>query len=148
VGDRGTHGAALDFIKKLEADPTHLEVLGDGRQRKPYLHVNDCVAGILFGLEHANDELNYFNLAPPDTTSVTEIAEYVIEELGLTGKARIDFTGGSRGWPGDVPTSLLEREKLKRLGFVVSKTSQDAVRLSVRQLVKERRDERAAARGR
>jgi UDP-glucose 4-epimerase len=139
VGPRGTHGAILDFIKKLERDPTRLEVLGDGRQNKPYLHVSDCVAGILFGLESSTQELNCYNLAPPDSTSVKEIAELVVEEMGLGGKARIEYTGGSRGWPGDVPKSRLKPEKLRALGFAVRHTSTDAVRMSIRELVHERR---------
>ncbi len=139
VGPRGTHGAILDFIKKLEQDPTRLEVLGDGRQAKPYLHVNDCVAGILFGLAHAEAELNCFNLSPRDTTSVTEIAELVVEEMGLKGKARIEYSGGNRGWPGDVPRSRLKPDKLEALGFAVSNTSAAAIRRSIRELVAERR---------
>jgi UDP-glucose 4-epimerase len=141
VGARGTHGAALDFIKKLEADPAVLPVLGDGRQEKPYLHVSDCVAGILFGLERAPpaDDVSLFNLAPPDATSVRRIAELVIEELGLAGRARVQFTGGERGWPGDVPRSYLTPDKLAALGFRVRNTSDEAVRMSVRELVAEHR---------
>ncbi|HJZ84357.1 MAG TPA: NAD-dependent epimerase/dehydratase family protein [Polyangia bacterium] len=136
MGPRGTHGAALDFVKKLERDPTRLEVLGDGEQRKPYLHVSDCVAGILFGFDHADDALNYFNLGPPDATAVKDIAHIVIEEMGLAG-ARIEFTGGQRGWPGDVPRSFLQPDKLAALGFRVRYSSDQAVRLAVRDLVRE-----------
>jgi UDP-glucose 4-epimerase len=136
VGPRGTHGAALDFIKKLEVTPSRLEVLGDGTQAKPYLHVSDCVAGILYGLDHTDSELSYFNLAPPDVTSVAQIARLVVEEMKLD--ARIEFTGGARGWPGDVPKSRLQPDKLAALGFRVSRSSDEAVRQAVRELVRER----------
>jgi UDP-glucose 4-epimerase len=138
VGSRGTHGAVLDFIGKLEADPTRLEVLGDGEQRKPYLHVSDCVAGILFGVDHSPGELGCYNLAPADTTSVGEIARMVVEEMGLAGRARIELTGGARGWPGDVPQSRLKPDRLAALGFRVRAGSNDAVRRAVRELCAER----------
>jgi UDP-glucose 4-epimerase len=138
VGPRGTHGAALDFVKKLERDPSRLEVLGDGQQRKPYLHVTDCTAGMLHGLDHASERFNYYNLGPPDTTCVAEIAELVVREMGLGG-ASIEYTGGARGWPGDVPRSFLVPDKLARLGFRCRYTSRQAVELAVRELVAERR---------
>lgn len=140
VGARATHGAALDFIKKLEATPARLEVLGDGRQAKPYLHVSDCVAGILFALERARGAFDCFNLAPPDVTSVRQIAEAVVAEMGLD--ARIDYAGGERGWPGDVPRSRLVPDKLAALGFRVRLGSTEAMRLAVAEMVRERREAR------
>ena len=137
VGGRATHGAALDFVKKLEATPTRLEVLGDGRQAKPYLHVSDCVAGIIYGVTHAPGPFDCFNLAPEDVTSVREIATAVVEELGLD--ARIDYTGGDRGWPGDVPRSRLKPDKLARLGFRVRMRSTEAIRLAISEIVRERK---------
>jgi UDP-glucose 4-epimerase len=142
VGPRGTHGAALDFIKKLERDPSRLPVLGDGQQRKPYLHVHDCVAGMLHGFDHASAPLNCFNLGPPDVTTVAEIAECVRAEMGLPD-ACIEYAGGDRGWPGDVPRSFLQPDRLAALGFRVRFASSQAMRLAVRELVAERR----AARG-
>lgn len=136
VGPRGTHGAALDFLNKLKADPDELEVLGDGRQSKPYVHVNDCVAGILFGLEHAQQALNVFNLGPRDFTTVQRIAELCIAASPYPG-ASIRFTGGERGWPGDVPTSRLDPGKLEALGFRVSLGSDQAVERAVSALSRE-----------
>lgn len=133
VGPRGTHGAALDFLRKLQAHPEELEVLGDGRQSKPYVHVSDCVSGVLFGLEHSRERLNLYNIAPPDFTSVRRIAELCIAASPYPG-ARIRFTGGDRGWPGDVPHSRLNAEKLAELGFRVSRTSDQAVEAAVRAL--------------
>jgi UDP-glucose 4-epimerase len=137
VGARATHGAALDFLRKLAATPARLEVLGDGRQAKPYLHVSDCVAGIVFGLEHAPGPFDCFNLAPADTTSVARIAEEVVAAVGLAGTTRIEYTGGERGWPGDVPRSRLRPDKLAALGFRVRLSSDEAVRRAVHELVAE-----------
>lgn len=133
VGPRGTHGAALDFLNKLKLNGEELEVLGDGRQSKPYVHVNDCVGGVLYGLEHASERLNVYNIAPPDFTSVRRIAELCIAASPYP-RARIRYTGGDRGWPGDVPHSRLNAEKLNALGYRVSLTSDQAVEAAVRAL--------------
>lgn len=136
VGPRGTHGAALDFFKKLEKTPTELEVLGDGSQAKPYVYVTDCVDGILFGLDHAAGPLDVFNIAPPDFTSVRRIAELCVAASPFP-TASIRYTGGTRGWPGDVPQSRLATDKLGALGWRVSKTSDEAVRQAVTALSSE-----------
>jgi UDP-glucose 4-epimerase len=143
VGPRGTHGAILDFCKKLKAHPQYLDVLGDGRQAKPYLHVTDCVAGILFVLDHGQraelaqrERLAIYNLAPPDSTSVTRIAELCVA-ASPDKAARIEFGTTSQGWPGDVPKSLLNPGRLATLGFRVRYTSDDAVRLAVAEVARE-----------
>jgi UDP-glucose 4-epimerase len=136
VGARGTHGAILDFCKKLKEHPEYLDVLGDGRQSKPYLHVTDCAAGILFALDHAAENLNVYNLAPPDWTSVARIAELCIA-ASPAGRARIEYTGGEQGWPGDVPRSRIKPDKLAALGFRVRHTSDQAVDLAVREVARE-----------
>lgn len=136
VGPRGTHGAALDFLKKLRDKKTELEVLGDGRQSKPYLFVTDCVDGMLFGLDHAKEKLNIHNLAPSDATSVTRIAELCVAASPYPS-ATIRYTGGDRGWPGDVPRSRMNPEKLAALGFRVRNTSDEAVKLAVEALARE-----------
>jgi UDP-glucose 4-epimerase len=161
VGPRGTHGAALDFLKKLRDAKTYLEVLGDGRQAKPYLHVTDCVAGILYGLRNsgasghsmtpggtlrnpsdlaaattARARVEIFNLSPPDFTSVRRIAELCVAASPYP-KAEIRYTGGDRGWPGDVPQSRLKPDKLAAIGFRVRYTSDEAVGMAVDALAKE-----------
>ncbi len=136
VGPRGTHGAALDFFKKLEKTPNELEVLGDGSQAKPYVYVTDCVDGILFGLDRAAGPLDIFNIAPPDTTSVKRIAELCVAASPFP-TASIRYTGGARGWPGDVPKSRLATDKLGELGWRVPKTSDEALRLAVTALSAE-----------
>jgi UDP-glucose 4-epimerase len=139
VGARGTHGAILDFCKKLKAHPEYLDVLGDGTQAKPYLHVTDCAAGILYVVEHADvtkENPAIYNLAPPDITSVRRIAELVVAASPSKG-ARIDFGTTPQGWPGDVPTSRARPDKLAALGFKVRYTSDEAVGLAVEQVASE-----------
>lgn len=136
VGPRGTHGAALDFLKKLKTTPTELEVLGDGSQSKPYLHVTDCVDGMLFAFDNQPDRLGVYNLAPPDATTVARIAERCIAASPYP-TAKIRYTGGDRGWPGDVPRSRMKPDKLAALGFRVRHTSDEAVDLAIRALARE-----------
>jgi UDP-glucose 4-epimerase len=138
VGPRGTHGAALDFLNKLKRSGNRLEVLGDGRQSKPYLHVTDCADGMLFGLDHtpAAERLAIYNLAPPDTTPVSRIAELCVQASPCP-RATIEYTGGDRGWPGDVPRSRMSPEKLAALGFRVRMTSDEAVRAAVLALAEQ-----------
>lgn len=136
VGPRGTHGAILDFCKKLKSHPEYLDVLGDGRQAKPYLHVTDCAAGILFVLDNAKEKLAIYNLAPPDTTSVRRIAELCVA-ASPNKKARIEYGGGTQGWPGDVPVSRIKPDKLAALGFRVKNASDRAVELAVLEVSRE-----------
>jgi UDP-glucose 4-epimerase len=137
VGDRGTHGAILDFCKKLKAHPDYLDVLGDGRQAKPYLHVTDCAAGLVFVLDNAMGEKPaIYNLAPADSTSVKRIAELCVA-ASPSKSARIEYGTGAQGWPGDVPRSLLKPDKLAALGFRVRHTSDEAVRLAVAEVASE-----------
>ncbi len=137
VGKRGTHGAILDFCKKLKAHPEYLDVLGDGRQAKPYLHVTDCAAGLVYVLDNARGEKPaVFNLAPPDWTSVRRIAELCVA-ASPNPSARIEFGGGTQGWPGDVPLSRVKPEKLAALGFRVRHTSDEAVEMAVREVALE-----------
>jgi UDP-glucose 4-epimerase len=136
VGPRGTHGAILDFLKKLQAHPEYLDVLGDGKQCKPYLHVTDCAAGMLFVLDHARDALNVYNLAPPDWTSVARIAELCVA-ASPAGPARIEYAGGEQGWKGDVPRSRLKPDRLAALGFRVRYSSDQAVERAVSEIARE-----------
>lgn len=136
VGGRGTHGAILDFCKKIKAHPDHLDVLGDGRQSKPYLHVTDCALGLLYVLDHAPDPLNVYNLGPSDWTSVTRIAEMCVAASPHPA-AKIVYSGGAQGWPGDVPTSRLNPDKLTKLGFQLRYSSDKAVEMAVNQIARE-----------
>src|SRR5258706_1877503 len=101
VGPRATHGIIFDFLKKLKRTPNELEVLGDGTQQKPYLHVQELIDAMLFVFQKSRERLNCFNIAPPDTnTTVRYIAEAVVR--AAAPNARIRYTGGSRGWVWDV----------------------------------------------
>jgi UDP-glucose 4-epimerase len=135
VGDRGTHGVIVDFIKKLRKNPKELEILGDGKQRKPYLYVTECIDGILHGFENANEEINYFNLGCDSATEVTRIAELVVEEMGLKN-VTFCYTGGKRGWKGDVPHFQFEIEKIKKLGWGPKLDSDQAVRKAIQDVLK------------
>jgi UDP-glucose 4-epimerase len=117
IGSRSNHGIIFDFINKLRANPESLEILGDGKQSKSYLHVSECVEAILFAVENSRDTVNIFNIGSEDTISATEIGEIVAEEMGLQD-VEFTYTGGSRGWKGDVPRMRLDVEKLKVLGFL------------------------------
>ena len=136
VGSRGTHGIIVDFIDKLHKNPNELEILGDGKQQKPYLHVSDIVNGILHGFQHSNEQINLFNLGPDSNTTVTCIAEMVVEEMGLSD-VEFKYTGGSRGWKGDVPRFQLDAAKIKKLGWKENYTSDEAVRKSIKEVLDE-----------
>jgi UDP-glucose 4-epimerase len=136
IGDRGTHGVIFDFIHKLKRNPAELEVLGDGRQEKSYMEVGDCVDGILHVMATEHEPLNLFNLGSHDTCSVRRIAEIVVEETGYTD-AEIVYTGGSRGWAGDIPRAMLGIDKMLATGFNVKYNSEDAVRHTARVLIEE-----------
>tara|TARA_B110000908_G_C10245005_1_gene448304 strand:+ start:547 stop:1497 length:951 start_codon:yes stop_codon:yes gene_type:complete len=130
VGERFTHGVIYDFIHKLLKNPFTLEVLGNGEQYKPYLYVKDLVAGILFIYENTNDKYNVYNLGSGSRTKVKEIAQMVIEEMGLN--AEIKYTGGDRGWIGDVPEFKYDLTKITNLGWHATNNSNDSVRLAIR----------------
>ncbi|MDP6865163.1 MAG: NAD-dependent epimerase/dehydratase family protein [Candidatus Poseidoniaceae archaeon] len=136
IGERGTHGVIFDFIHKLKADPTRLEVLGNGRQEKSYMEVGECADAILHVISNTNDSLNLCNLGSNDTCSVTRIAEIVIAATGNEG-AVIEYTGGDRGWAGDIPKARLSIDRMKSLGFDINYDSDDAVRHTAEVLIKE-----------
>jgi len=131
VGPRGTHGAVNDFIYKLLKNPHELVVLGNGKQRKSYLHINDCIDAMLFCIEHANDQVNIYNLATGDIVDVTTIAKTVVDEMGLKD-TKITYTGGESNWIGDIKCIWLSIDKIKRLGWKPKYKSEEAIRLAVR----------------
>jgi UDP-glucose 4-epimerase len=136
VGSHGTHGVIYDFIHKLRQNPRELVIRGDGAQQKSYLHVADFIDAILFTYQHASEVVNVFNIGCKSTTSVIRIAEIVVEEMGLKNVA-FRYTGGKRGWPGDVPHFELAVSRLNNLGWTATLTSDEAVRKAVRELESE-----------
>ena len=142
VGSRATHGAIYDFARKLGHNSRELEVLGDGSQEKPYLHVSELVEAMLFIVDHARERLNYYNIGTANSaSSVRYLAEAVVREM--SPGASIRYTGGSRGWVGDVPKFNYSVEKLKRLGWSPRLTSNEAVDLAVKEIVLEVRRQNA-----
>jgi UDP-glucose 4-epimerase len=135
VGPRLRGAVVPDFIEKLRDDPDELVILGDGRQEKSYMHVDECLDAMVHVIEHADDALNTYNLGTRTTTAVDTIADIVADEMGLD--PRYEHTGGQRGWTGDVPRMRLSIEKLSALGWEPEQSSDDAVRRSVRELLEE-----------
>lgn len=141
VGPRATHGAIHDFIGRLAKNPERLEVLGDGSQRKSYLHVQDCMDGMLFGFYHSRESFQCFNLASRGVTTVRFIATEVVRQVAaVTGRqmAEVAFGEGDRGWVGDVPYTHLDGSRLGALGWCARHESDEAVRVAIRELITER----------
>lgn len=138
VGERGTHGVLVDFIRKLRENPGKLEILGSGKQRKSYLEVKDCIRAMIHAVEHSSGEVNVFNIGSEDSVDVTEIADIVVGQMGLD-RVEYNYTGGidGRGWRGDVKLMLLSIEKIKRLGWSPELGSARALEVAVRALLKE-----------
>jgi len=136
VGPRSTHGVIYDFIMKLKNNPRELEILGDGTQKKSYLYIEDCVDAIIYGYEHRKEDVEIFNIGSEDWIDVKKIADIVVEEMGLEN-VKYRFTGGKRGWKGDVPKMLLSIEKIKSYGWKPKYSSEESVRLTARHLIGE-----------
>lgn len=130
---RGT--VVPDFIEKLDEDPGELTILGDGRQEKSYMHVSECVDAMQYVVENADDDLNIYNLGTKTTTSVTEIADIISDELGANPE--YTYTGGDRGWTGDVPKMRLSIQKLAALGWEPSMSSHEVIRHGSQDLIAE-----------
>ena len=133
VGPRQTHGVIVDFIEKLRRNPNELEILGDGSQNKSYLWVKDCVEAMLLAVERSEGGPDVFNLGNTDRLTVRRIAEIVCEEMGFRPSFR--FTGGRRGWVGDVPEMMLDIRRILSLGWRPRYSSEEAVRRTVRALL-------------
>ncbi|MEZ3163896.1 NAD-dependent epimerase/dehydratase family protein [Halorubrum sp. RMP-47] len=135
VGPYQRGNVVPDFIEKLTADSSELEILGDGRQEKSYMYVSECVSAMKYVVEHADEPLNIYNLGTKTTTSVTDIADIVSDELGVAPE--YTYTGGDRGWTGDVPKMRLSIDKLAALGWEPSLSSDEAVRQGAQDLIAE-----------
>jgi UDP-glucose 4-epimerase len=135
VGPRLRGAVVPDFVEKLRDDPEQLVILGDGRQEKSYMHVNDCVAAMLHVISHVEAPLNVYNLGTSTTTSVAEIADTVADVMGLD--PTYEYTGGDRGWTGDVPRMRLDVQKLTDLGWRPTLESDEAIEQATRELVSE-----------
>jgi UDP-glucose 4-epimerase len=138
VGERCRRGVIWDFVHKLRSDPRSLEILGDGRQAKSYLDVRECVGAMLFAIGRARGTYHVFNIGSEDWIDVKGIADIVAGALGLSG-VEYRFTGGDRGWVGDVPRMLLSIERLRALGWRPAMGSRESVVAAARALAGDRR---------
>jgi UDP-glucose 4-epimerase len=125
LGERYTHGHVFDFYKQLLQHPGELRVLGNGRQRKSYLYIQDCIDAILLAIEKATDKVNVFNLGTDEYCEVNDSIRWISEHLGLA--PRLVYSGGDRGWIGDNPFIFLECSRIRGLGWRPSKTIREAV---------------------
>jgi UDP-glucose 4-epimerase len=130
VGPRQTHGVGYDFIRRLQLDPTCLQILGDGTQCKSYIHVDDVIAAMMLVLDQSNHSPIYdlFNVATDDYITVTEIADIASHITGLKKQNIIyQYSGGDRGWKGDVPQVLFDVAKIKSLGWLARRSARQAM---------------------
>lgn len=138
VGPRQTHGVAFDFIRRLLNDPTQLDVLGDGRQSKSYIHVEDAIEAVLTAYRNAQPAFDVYNVATGDYITVSEIAELVIECLRLDrGAVRVRYGNSPRGWEGDIPVVRLSTDHIQALGWRCRRSSREAVRHSIMTMIED-----------
>ncbi|MFZ4524736.1 MAG: NAD-dependent epimerase/dehydratase family protein [Chlorobium sp.] len=142
VGPKQTHGVGYDFIRRLKLEPTKLRILGDGTQSKAYIYVDDVIDAMLLvhrqSVENKGQCFDVFNVATDDYISVTEIANIACRLAGLE-PATVDYqyTGGDRGWKGDVPKVLFDVSKIKSLGWRAQRTSVQAIEASIMAMINE-----------
>lgn len=134
LGERYTHGHVFDFVKQLKQDPSRLRVLGNGKQRKSYLYVQDCVSAMLHVIDlnsagQAQHRSAVFNLGADEYCTVTDSIGWICKRLGVNPK--LEFTGGDRGWVGDNPFIFLDTRKIRSTGWDASLTIQQAVEKTV-----------------
>ncbi|MFA6889314.1 MAG: NAD-dependent epimerase/dehydratase family protein [Candidatus Woesearchaeota archaeon] len=134
IGERYTHGVIFDFIKKLQHNPTELEVLGDGNQKKSYMYVGDGVEGIFFAIKNFKEQKNIFNLGHTEFINVLKVADIICEEMNLK-HITYKCTGGVRGWKGDSPLVHLDITKLQSLGWQPKTSIEEGIRKTVRYLL-------------
>jgi UDP-glucose 4-epimerase len=138
VGPRQTHGVGFDFIRRLRQDPGRLQILGDGRQSKSYIYVEDILDAIAWTDERSTQHFDVFNVATGDYITVTEIAHLAIEVMGLSVKSvELTYTGGERGWQGDVPVVRFDLSKIRSLGWQAKRNSHQALCDSMRAMLAE-----------
>ena len=125
LGERYTHGHVFDFYRSLRSDPTRLRVLGDGRQRKSYLYIADCLSAMLLAMQKTHGTVQVYNLGTDEYCQVTDSIGWICHRLGVS--PALEFTGGDRGWVGDNPFIFLDCSKIRALGWTPTLTIRDAV---------------------
>jgi UDP-glucose 4-epimerase len=140
VGPRQTHGVGFDFLRRLLENSSELEILGDGSQSKSYIHVDDVIDAVLLAAVRAPRPFAAFNVATGDYITVREIADLCVEVLGLDpAETSYAFTGGDRGWKGDVPIVRLNTERIRGLGWSNAMSTRDALRASLASMLEDGR---------
>jgi len=129
LGERYTHGHVFDFYKQLEQDATKLQVLGNGKQRKSYLYVGDCLDAILVAVEKANEKVNIFNLGVDDYVEVNDSIDCICKSMKVTPE--LNYTGGDRGWIGDNPFIFLDTQKIRSFGWMPKYSIREGVEKTV-----------------
>lgn len=125
LGERYTHGHVFDFCQRLSEDPTTLHVLGNGKQRKSYLYVKDCMEAILTVIQNAQEKVNIFNLGTDEYCEVNDSIGWICEKLGVAPS--LTYAGGERGWIGDNPFIYLDTQKIRSLGWMPKASIKDGV---------------------
>jgi UDP-glucose 4-epimerase len=143
VGPRQTHGVGFDFARRLLRDSTALRILGDGSQSKSYIHVTDVVRAVLAAHDGTAAPFRPYNVATGDYITVAEIAELAVECVGLRrADVRFEFTGGDRGWKGDVPVVRLDTRRIQTLGWRCRLSSREALRQSMLAMIPDMKEGR------
>jgi UDP-glucose 4-epimerase len=125
LGERYTHGHVFDFYRSLSEDPSRLRVLGNGRQRKSYLYVQDCIDAIFLAMERATDRVNVLNLGTDEYCEVNDSIKWITAHLGVT--PALEYSGGDRGWIGDNPFIFLATARIRALGWKPKLTIREGV---------------------
>jgi len=136
VGPHQTHGVAYDFIRRLAKDPARLKIFGDGRQTKPYIHIDDVMAAFQLMQRYQIIGYDVFNVGTDDSLTVRDVADIVVERMGLTN-VRYDFTGGARGWKADVPVYKLDSRRIRNDGWSSQRNSREAVTAAVDSMLQD-----------
>jgi UDP-glucose 4-epimerase len=138
VGPRQTHGVGYDFVRRLRDDPTRLRILGDGEQSKSYIHVSDVIRAVLLVSEKEQSIYNVFNVATGDYVTVTDIAQLAVQCMGLDpASVTFEYTGGDRGWKGDIPVVRLNSDRIKALGWTCQFNAATALEMSLRSMIED-----------
>lgn len=135
IGPRATHGVIFDFINQLKKHKNYLKILGDGKQSKSYLYVEDVIKAVDLVWNKANKKINIFNIASNSFISVTEIANEILKQMKLKN-TEVEYTGGNIGWKGDVPVVRIDNHKINKLGWKVKYSSKQAVSHTIGELLK------------
>lgn len=133
IGPRSTHGIIFDLMKKIEKNSKELEILGNGKQKKSYVYIDDCIDAMLTARKKSCKTINTYNIGSEDWIEIKEIAEMVCKAMKVNPKFR--FTGGDRGWKGDVPLMILDIKKIRNLGWIPKINSKEAVKKTINEML-------------